>query len=220
MIRSIHSKSFLLVPFHRFYLKLLSVMAPTQSSMDLLRGMDDNGKKGTIKARATIPMAGAIVTAAILLSGLSLIGSYQQPVLAQQQNMTGAAAGNATNATMTGAAAGNATNATMTGAAAGNATNATMTGTNGSAPVNSSPSANSLTGGTTTGGGATAGGGVGTFGGSGGGSPDPGIGTTEGGTGGGATTGGTGGGATTGGGDASGGVPDTTGGAAGPQVRP
>src|ERR687895_698751 len=125
MIRSIHSKSFLLVPFHRFYLKLLSVMAPTQSSMDLLRGMDDNGKKGTIKARATIPVAGAIVTAAILLSGLSLIGSYQQPVLAQQQNMTGAA-GNATNATMTGAA-GNATNATMTGAA-GNATNATMTG--------------------------------------------------------------------------------------------
>jgi hypothetical protein len=229
MIRSIHSKSFLLVPFHRFYLKLLSVMAPTQSSMDLLRGMDDNGKKGTIKARATIPVAGAIVTAAILLSGLSLIGSYQQPVLAQQQNMTGAAAGNATNATMTGAAAGNATNATMTGAAAGNATNATMTGTNGSAPVNSSPSANSLTGGTTTGGGATAGGGVGTFGGSGGGSPDPGIGTTEGGTGGGATTGDTGGGATTGdtgggattgGGDASGGVPDTTGGAAGPQVRP
>jgi hypothetical protein len=128
MIRSIHSKSFLLVSFHCFYMKLLSVMAPTQSSMDLLRGMDDNDKKGTIKARATIPMAGAIVTAAILLSGLSLIGSYQQPVLAQQQNMTGAAAGNATNATMTGAAAGNATNATMTGAAAGNATNATMTG--------------------------------------------------------------------------------------------
>src|ERR671916_99241 len=73
---------------------------------------------------SAIPAAGAIVTAAILLSGLSLISSYeQQPVLAQQdQNMTGA--GNATNATMTGA--GNATNATMTGA--GNATNATMTG--------------------------------------------------------------------------------------------
>ncbi len=63
---------------------------------------------------SAIPTAGAIVTAAILLSGLSLISSYQQqPVLAQQeQNMTGA--GNATNATMTGA--GNATNATMTGA--------------------------------------------------------------------------------------------------------
>ncbi|HEX2168840.1 MAG TPA: hypothetical protein VHF65_00945, partial [Nitrososphaera sp.] len=104
----------------------------------------NNNNNNKTKPLAAIPMAGAIVTAAILLSGLSLIGSYQQPVLAQQQNMTGA--GNATNATMTGA--GNATNATMTGA--GNATNATMTGTNGSAPVNSSPSANSLTGGTTT----------------------------------------------------------------------
>ena len=77
----------------------------------IIQSNNDNKKT---KAIATIPMAGAIVTAAILLSGLSLIGSYQQPVLAQQQNMTGAA-GNATNATMTGAA-GNATNATMTGA--------------------------------------------------------------------------------------------------------
>src|SRR3712207_290234 len=184
-------------------MKLLSVIAPTQSSMDLLRGMDDNEKKGTIKVRATIPMAGAIVTAVILLSGLSLIGSYQQPVLAQQQNMTGAA--------------GNATNATMTGAA-GNATNATMTSTNGSAPVNSSPSAESLTGGTTTGGGATAGGGVGTFGGGSGTDPGPGVGTTGGNIGDGATAGGDG--ATAGGGEASGGVPNTPGGAAGPQVRP
>ncbi len=55
-------------------MKLLSVIAPTQSSMDLLRGMDDNEKNGTIKAIAAIPMTGAIVTAAILLSGLSLIG--------------------------------------------------------------------------------------------------------------------------------------------------
>ena len=53
--------------------------------------------------RAAITAAGAIVTAAILLSGLTLIASYQQPVLAQeQQNMTGGGgAGNATNATMT-----------------------------------------------------------------------------------------------------------------------
>lgn len=48
-----------------------------------------------MKMRAAIPVAWAIVTAAILLSGLSLVGSYQQPVLAQeqqeqqQQNMTG-----------------------------------------------------------------------------------------------------------------------------------
>ena len=70
---------------------------------------DDNQKA---KATAAIPMAGAIVIAALLLSGLSLISSYQQPVIAQQ-NVTGggggaAQGGNATNATTTagGAAAG------------------------------------------------------------------------------------------------------------------
>ena len=78
--------------------------------------------------RAAIPAAGAIVTAVILLSGLSLIVSYQQPVLAQEQlqNMTGGggAGGNATNATMAGAG-GNATNATMAGEA-GNVTGGTV----------------------------------------------------------------------------------------------
>ena len=68
--------------------------------MSTYDGMNDTRKKNT-KPIAAIPMAGAIVTAAILLSGLSLIGSHHQPVLAQQQNMTGT--GNATNATMTGA---------------------------------------------------------------------------------------------------------------------
>src|SRR5215203_2167872 len=57
-------------------------------------GMSDNNVRGT-KATAAIPMAGAIVTAALLLSGLSLITSYQ-PVMAQQ-NMTGG--GNATSTT-------------------------------------------------------------------------------------------------------------------------
>ena len=85
-------------------------------------GMNDNYKKDRTKATVAIPMAGAIVTAALLLSGVFLISSYHLPVLAQEQNMTGV--GNATNATMTGV--GNATNATMTGV--GNATNATMTG--------------------------------------------------------------------------------------------
>src|SRR5215216_5990143 len=99
------------------------------------------------KAATAIPMVGAIVTAAILLSGLSFIGSHSQPVLAQMDATTQyggggattggsggaagggllggnqtAAGGNATNATM--AAGGNATNATM--AAGGNATTATM----------------------------------------------------------------------------------------------
>jgi hypothetical protein len=49
-------------------------------------GTKDNNISRT-KATAAIPMAGAIVTAALLLSGLSLITSYQ-PVIAQQ-NMTG-----------------------------------------------------------------------------------------------------------------------------------
>ncbi len=46
--------------------------------------------KDRTNATVAVPVTGAIVTAAILLSGLSLIGSYQQPVLAQQQAMTGA----------------------------------------------------------------------------------------------------------------------------------
>ena len=92
-------------------------------------GRNDNNKKDRTKATAAIPMVGAIVTAALLLSGLSLISSYQQPVIAQQQNMTGgnatmAGGGNATNATMAGG--GNATNATMAGG--GNATNMTTGG--------------------------------------------------------------------------------------------
>ena len=60
--------------------------------------INDNNKKDRAKATAAIPMVGAIVTAALLLSGLSLISSYQQPVIAQQQNMTGGAGGNATTA--------------------------------------------------------------------------------------------------------------------------
>ncbi|HEX6282108.1 MAG TPA: hypothetical protein VFZ67_07755, partial [Nitrososphaera sp.] len=84
-------------------------------------------KKDRTKATAALPMVGAIVTAAFLLSGLSLISSYQQPAIAQQQNMTGgatdggAATDNATT-TMGGAAeGGNATtNATTTGAAGEN----------------------------------------------------------------------------------------------------
>jgi hypothetical protein len=47
----------------------------------------NQGNNRRTKATAAIPMAGAIVTAALLLSGLSLITSYQ-PVMAQQ-NMTG-----------------------------------------------------------------------------------------------------------------------------------
>jgi hypothetical protein len=61
----------------------------------------DNNKQHRTKATAAaIPMIGAIVTAALLVSGLSLISSYQ-PAIAQQQNMTeggGTTGGNATTA--------------------------------------------------------------------------------------------------------------------------
>jgi hypothetical protein len=56
------------------------------------------------KPIAGIAMVGLIVIAALLLSGLSLIGSYQRPVIAQQQNMT---VGEGGNATTTGVAGGN-----------------------------------------------------------------------------------------------------------------
>jgi hypothetical protein len=76
------------------------------------------------KATAAIPMAGAIVTAALLLSGLSLITSYQ-PVMAQQNMTGGVEGGGATTSTID-----NATS-TMGGAAQGG--NATTTTTGGGA---------------------------------------------------------------------------------------
>ncbi len=75
-------------------------------------GMNDNNDRRT-KPTAAIPMAGAIVTAALLLSGLSLITSYQ-PVIAQQ-NMTGGVEGGGGATTIT---TDNATS-TMGGAAQG-----------------------------------------------------------------------------------------------------
>jgi hypothetical protein len=73
-------------------------------------GMNDNYKKDRTKATVALPMAAAIVTAALLLSGVFLISSYQQPAIAQEQNMTEGGGGileggNATDAT--GAAGGN-----------------------------------------------------------------------------------------------------------------
>jgi Domain of Unknown Function (DUF1259) len=69
---------------------------------------------------------------------------------------------------------------TAPGGMVGNATTTGDGGTTTGGNINSSPSADSLTGGTTTGEGATAGGGVGTFGGGSGTGPGPGIGTTNG----------------------------------------
>ena len=58
----------------------------------------------TTKAITATPIAGVVIAASLLLSGLSLVTSFH-PDLAQQQNMTGGG-GNATNATTTGAVTG------------------------------------------------------------------------------------------------------------------
>jgi hypothetical protein len=60
--------------------------------------INDNHKKNT-KQIPTIPMAGAIVTTAILLSGLSLIGSYPQALA--QQDINGTTGGATTTDTAT-----------------------------------------------------------------------------------------------------------------------
>lgn len=72
--------------------------------MSLHNGIDDNNNKDRTKAiAAAIPMAGIIV-AASLLSGLSLLNSYQ-PALAQQ-NMTSNATTTTTSPTTTGGGTG------------------------------------------------------------------------------------------------------------------
>jgi hypothetical protein len=62
-----------------------------------------NKNNRTAKAITAMPVAGIVIAASLLLSGLSLVSSYH-PALAQQ-NMTGGG-GNATNATTTGAVTG------------------------------------------------------------------------------------------------------------------
>lgn len=62
---------------------------------------DKSNNERTSKAIAAMPIAGIVVAASLLLSGLALISSYQSAI-AQQQNMTGGG-GNAT----TSAAGGN-----------------------------------------------------------------------------------------------------------------
>jgi hypothetical protein len=66
------------------------------------RRKDKSKNERTSKAIAAMPIAGIVVAASLLLSGLALISSYQSAI-AQQQNMTGGGGGNAT----TSAAGGN-----------------------------------------------------------------------------------------------------------------
>jgi hypothetical protein len=69
------------------------------------RRRDKRNNNSTAKAIAAMPIAGIAIAASLLLSGLALISSYQQPVIAQQQNMTGEGGGGG-NATSTGAGGG------------------------------------------------------------------------------------------------------------------
>src|SRR5215216_3510834 len=88
-----------------------------------------NHSKDRTKATAAIPIVGAIVTAALLLSGLSLICSSYQPAIAQQQDMTtgGGGGGATTDSGTEGGTTGGATpqggNATTTAGGAGGGEN-------------------------------------------------------------------------------------------------
>ena len=81
---------------------------------------DDNNNEA--KPIAGIAMAGIMVTAALLLSGLSLITSNQQPVIAQQQNMTGGGGVTEGGATITDNTDNTTTDITGSAAQGGNAT--------------------------------------------------------------------------------------------------
>jgi hypothetical protein len=82
-----------------------------------------NHSKDRTKATGAIPMVGAIVTAALLLSGLSLICSCYQPAIAQQQDMTTGGGGATTDSGTEGGTTGGATpqggNATTTAGGSG-----------------------------------------------------------------------------------------------------
>src|SRR5215212_7614061 len=85
-----------------------------------------NHNKDRTKTTAAIPMVGAIVTAALLLPGLSLISSSYQPATAQQMGMTtdsggggGANTGGGTEGETTGGATPQDGNATTAAGVAG-----------------------------------------------------------------------------------------------------
>src|SRR5215210_3724122 len=85
---------------------MFELMSP-QSGMN---DSNDNNKNGRrTKPISSIHMAGAVVTAAILLSGLSLITSFQPVMAQQQQNITEGGGGGAASTDNTTSATGGAT---------------------------------------------------------------------------------------------------------------
>ena len=97
--------------------------------MSPLSGLNDSNNKNNrrTKPTAALPMTGAIVTAALLLSGLSLISNNinYQPAIAQQQNLTEGGGGDTTtdNTTSTAGGATQGGNATTAGAGGGGGAN-------------------------------------------------------------------------------------------------
>ena len=91
--------------FNNNAIVILTAMTEKQGS-EWIKGDFVGDDKNKAKLIAGIAIAGIMVTSVLFLSGLSLISSYQQPAIAQQ-NMTGGAGGNATTA----AGGGNATTA-------------------------------------------------------------------------------------------------------------
>jgi hypothetical protein len=82
--------------FNNNAIVILTAMTEKQGS-EWIKGDVVGDDKNKTKLIAGIAIAGIMVTSVLFLSGLSLISSYQQPAIAQQ-NMTGGASGNATTA--------------------------------------------------------------------------------------------------------------------------
>jgi hypothetical protein len=82
--------------FNNNAIVILTAMTEKQGS-EWIKGDFVGDDKNKAKLIAGIAIAGIMVTSVLFLSGLSLISSYQQPAIAQQ-NMTGGAGGNATTA--------------------------------------------------------------------------------------------------------------------------
>jgi hypothetical protein len=104
----------------------LTAMTEKQGS-ECIKGALVRNDTNKAKLTAAIALAGIIVISGLLLSGLTLISSYQQPVIAQQQSITGddgvseggaTIAGNTTSTIGSAAQGGNAT--TTAGEAGGN----------------------------------------------------------------------------------------------------
>src|SRR3712207_2591252 len=104
--------------FNNNALVILTAMAEKKDGECIKRAFVTHENNNKARLTPVTAIAGITIISALLLSGLSLISSHLQPVLAQQQNITngdGAAGGDATTI-------GNTTSTTGSTAQGGNAT--------------------------------------------------------------------------------------------------